>query len=267
MENQWLFPDGKVLPVVSGGSDDLNLPTGIPSLETQPSEPEFSDFAQGVLKDIPETDRPYVEKYMKQWDSNVTKKFQSIHEEYKPYKELGPVEDIQSALQVIQLMNEDPIRFYETVTNALKEHGMLGNEGQDDLNLPEFEGVPPQFVEMFNNMKTEFESFKNEYGGFKNELTQKEQIQQVDNLLKDMHNKHGEFDEDYVLLKLSQGYEPDDAIKSFQESISKYSSPRKPAPVLIPGAGSVPSGQVDFSKMSKTDRIAYAAQRIQEANS
>lgn len=260
-----MFPDGKTLPVVEGGSDDFVIDTNL-GVEPAPQN-EFSDFAQGILNGIPETDRPIVSKYIKDWDGNVTKKFQSIHEQYAPYKDLGPVEDVQEALNWIGMLNEDPIQFYNLIGQALKENNMFPDDETDDYDtLPEFEGLPPQFVDRFSNLEQRMAKFMDSFEQFQSSTQEEKQIQQIDKLLSEMHTKHGEFDEDWVLMQISRGVSPDDAIKAFQENIvQKYSSQKRPAPTLISGPGSVPSGQADFSKMTKEEKMAYAVQRLQAA--
>lgn len=267
MGNQWLFPDGTILPVVSGGSDEgLNLPTSIPLNQPDP-EPEYSDFARGILDKIPETDRPIVGKYIKDWDGNVTKQFQKIHEEYKPYKELGPVEDLLAAREFIQRISDDPLGFYDDITSALRENGMLGkdDDGQPSGGLPEFEGLPEQFVTQFKSMEERLNQWEEKFGSFEQEKETERAIAQVDNLLKTLHNDHGDFDEEFVLSKLANGASPEDAIKSWNDLIQKVQQPKKAAPNLIPGAGAIPNGQVDLSKMNPQEKLKYLAQRIEQA--
>ena len=157
--NKWKFPDGTILPVISGG-DETNFeipaldlgdipvkdsPTEPPVGESEPPPPEFSEFAQGILNKIPEQDRNIVAKYIKDWDGNVTKKFQEIHENYKPYKEFGSVEDLKTAMEIISQMNNDPIGFINLMQEALKESGFdMGTEEEYEESgsaLPEYENV------------------------------------------------------------------------------------------------------------------------------
>jgi hypothetical protein len=256
----------------------LSLPEVIPGLNENPPPvgETFSDFANGILKGIPEQDRAIVAKYIKDWDGNVTKKFQSIHEEYKPYKDLGAPEEIAEALQYIQLLNDDPVTFVQKAIEALTEEGMWnvsdsntnvnGNEGTGS-SLPEYEGLPPAFVQEFQSMKSMLEEFGKTASEVKQTVAQKEQLEQVDNLMKTLHNTHGDFEEEYVLMKLSQGAKPEEAIKAWQDTLSKYSSPpRKPAPTIINGAGSVPAGQVDLSKLDKSQRTALMVSALNNAN-
>jgi hypothetical protein len=95
----------------------------------------------------------------------------------------------------------------------------------------------------------------------------KEIEQKVDNLMKDLHNTHGDFDEDWVLLQMSRGHEPEEAVKHFQKNVvEKYSSPRKPPAKIMPGNGAVPNGQVDLSKMTSKEKFDYAVNKLKMAN-
>lgn len=267
MGNQWVWPDGKVLPVISGGSDDgLNLPTVIPGLDSD--DDELSEFARGILNEIPEEDRSIVQKHIKTWDGNVTKKFQEYTGKLKPYEELGSLEDVQAALEVIQLMNEDPLEFYNQITAALNQHGILKEDApMTDFNLPEYEGLPEPVVQKIQQLEEMLSGTSSRFDEFMASQEEAKVMQQVDSLLSTLHNKHGEFDEDWVLMQMSRGVAPDDAVKAFHSNVvQKYSSPRKPPAALLGGAGSVPSGQADFSKMTQQEKKAWAVQQLQALN-
>lgn len=263
-----MWPDGKVLPVVSGGSDDgLNLPTVIPGLDNV-TEDELSEFARGILEQIPEEDRTTVSKYVKTWDGNVTKKFQDYSDKLKPYETLGSPEEVQAALEVIQLMNEDPLEFYNQITVALNQHGILKEDKpMSDLGLPEYEGLPEPVVQKIQQLEEMLSGQSSKFEEFMAAQEEKKVMEQVDSLLSTLHNKHGEFDEDWVLMQMSRGISPDEAVAKFQKDVvQKYSSPRKPPLALLGGAGSVPSGQADFSKMTHEERKAWAVRQLQALN-
>lgn len=247
---------------------DLGLSSDIPGLD---NEPEYSEFAQGVLNGIPEQDRTTVGKYIKDWDGNVTKKFQSIHEEYKPYKDLGPIEDVQSALQYIGLLNDDPVQFINIIQEAMRENGMMNDEDDDKVTAPStdlFDGVPPAFVEQFKSLQSTVEKLNGNVQADAQSRQEKEDLAALDKLLGNLHNTHGDFDEDWVLMQMTRGISPEDAVSKFQSDIvQKYSSPKKPPASIISGSGQIPSGQADLSKMSKAEKMAYAVKRLTEANS
>lgn len=263
---------------------DIELNTIIPNIpgtspapvgEVSAPEPIMSDFANGILSQIPEEDRGTVGKYLNTWDGNVTKQFQKIHDEYKPYKDLGALPDVQNAIEYMQMLNTNPIEFISLVQQALKESGveMSDYDGYEEpvqqierSVLPEWEGVPQAFVDRFSQMEEMISQLNDGFGNFTQGYTEREQIQQIDNLFKEMHNVHGAFDEDYVLLKMSAGMDPDQALNSWNDTISKYSSQRKPAPMIMGGPGGVPNGQVDFSTLSKAEKMAHAVAAIQNAN-
>lgn len=254
------------------GNNSLNLPTEIPGLGGSVSDDGLSEFARGVLEQIPEEDRNVVSKYMKDWDGNVTKKFQEIHNGYKEYKDLGDLNDVREALNYIQLLNTDPVAFVKNVQEAMKEAGIM-YEPNDPLEgelseLPEYQGLPKKFLDEYNQIKEELNGLKENFGGLTQAQQEKEEQAALDNLLTALHNEHGQFDNDWVLLQIARGAEPDEAVASFQEFIGQYSSSpaRKPAPKLFQGAGNVPNNQVDITKMSREERKAFAIAQLQAAN-
>jgi hypothetical protein len=252
-------------------SNGLNLPTTIPGLDGGSDLDGFSDFAKGILGQIPDEDRTVVSKYIKDWDGNVTKQFQKVHEQYKPYKELGDPDQIREALTWIELLNSDPVTFINNVQEAMKEAGIEMSQDYDDYSvLPEYEGLPQQFVSQFQQQQQELAELRESLQGFTQTTQEKEEQAALDNLLGMLHTEHGDFDEDWVLLQIAKGIDPDEAVNKFNtEFITKYSSPqaRKPAPNLFTGAaGSVPNGQVDMSKMSKADKMAMAVEALKAAS-
>lgn len=241
---------------------------------TPPVEEPLSEFATGVLKDIPEQDRATVAKYLKTWDGNVTKQFQKIHQEYEPYKQFGTVEDISQNLKMIELLNEDPVAFIQFVQDALKEVEMSYDEPenvpvpvQQQNVLPEWEGVPQPVVEKMQNLEKMLTTLTEQVSSTQNHLTEKDQLAQLDNLMKGLHTTHGDFPDDYVLMEMSRGVPPEDAVKKVLENLQKYgSSPRKPPPVLLGPGGATPSNQVDVSKLDAAGRKAMMVASLNAAN-
>jgi hypothetical protein len=230
-------------------------------------EPQLSEFAQGVLKDIPDNDRATVAKYLPTWDGNVTKKFQEYSEKLKPYEELGDYENLQSSLYYQSLLQEDPTQFVRTVIQAMKETGMslddLWENDDESQQQPPVGGNPLQarideLEQMVSNMHQEFQ-------GYASQENERQQLNALDNLLEDMHHQHGDYDEDYILLQLERGASPDEAMQAWHQSLEKFGSQRRPAPQLLTGNGAVRNDQVDPLKMSKEDRKAWAVQAL-EAN-
>lgn len=242
------------------GSDDT--PVGDFSGETENTDSLANPFLQGV----DEADRAVVEKYIKDWDANVTRKFQEIHENYRPYKDLGAEPEVLgNAMQLFMALNNDPAETLRLLQEGYKDYMADFDdplEGGTHQTLPEYEGLPPAAadeIKMLREKVSKFDSFMQE------SMTEKQQqaeMAQLDKVLKDMHNKHGDFDEDYVLVQLANGHSPEDAIKKYNAFVDKVvgSQSKKPAPRL-PSGGSLPNGQVDASKIKNPkDRKALVQQ-------
>jgi hypothetical protein len=111
-------------------------------------------LAGDFLKNVDPAHKIILEPYVKQWDAGVTKKFQDLHSQYAPYKDLGDPETLQQAIGLYQALNSDPQAFFEAMQEAFDE-GQAGEQGTGivDGELPEeFQGLPPAFVEQFQQM-------------------------------------------------------------------------------------------------------------------
>lgn len=97
------------------------------------SDSGYAQYLDSVAPDI----REQVEPLFKEFDGNVTKKFQE-HAEYRkgwaPYEELGlnnvPPEQLQQLLQFAEMANNEE-QFNEWLTGVATERGLLG--GTDDV--------------------------------------------------------------------------------------------------------------------------------------
>ena len=230
---------------------------------------DYSEFAQGILSAIPDSDRPTVAKYVKQWDGNVTKQFQKIHEDYKPYKELGDLEDVQTAMYYTSMLQNDPIAYVKTIIQACEEAGMpiddlFPSQGGDDNEgggIDPSTGIPKEVQNELTQLRNMVSTM---YGQFQQDLTTRQEQQQLDEFdrfLKSMHSTHGEFDDDWVSLQIERGVDPEKAIGMFKENFPGYGSQnRRPAPTLISGNGTIRRDQVNPGKMSTAERKDYVGQ-------
>ena len=245
-------------------------PTDNQSQQEQVDYADYSDFTRGVLSAIPETDRPIVAKYVKDWDGNVTRKFQEIHSQYRPYLELGDIEDIQYAQYYTSMMQNDPVKFIQELTTAMREAGMDTDNlfDQQEPQEPYVPGQPPQDDRMARELQSRLDQYESMLGtvyqqqqSFQQQQVEAQQMQQLDRLMHDMHTRHGDFDDDWFLLQLEKGATPDQAINAYKE---RFGSPeRKPAPRILSGNGAVRQDQVDPSRLSDADRKAYALAILQ----
>lgn len=74
-----------------------------------------------------------IQPELSKWDQGVNKRFETINQQYAPYKELGSVEELQGYKQIIQQMDSNPESMYEALGNFLNETGRMPTqkEAQD----------------------------------------------------------------------------------------------------------------------------------------
>jgi len=227
-------------------------------------------LANPFLSSVAEEDREVVSKYIKEWDSGVTKKFQEYSDKLKGYQSLGEIEQLQNASQFVKDLQSDPVGFFVSMRDYLVDNadqfdienvqetlGVLQkmSEQQEDFNggtPPEFEGLPPQFVDMFSKLQDTVGELSTNYNQTKSQIQEQEQMAMLDSVLTKMHTEHGDFDDTYVLTQIASGKSPEDAYASYQQlTESIINSHRKnPPPPIIGGPGGTPLDQVDPTKLT-----------------
>lgn len=269
---------GNTNPQVDLGNIDLNLNNAAP-VEPHDSSSLLNSFLQG----IPDQDRPIVQKYMKDWDSGVTKQFQKIHDEYKPFKELKLTPDeLVKAEGLWEVLNSDPHRMYRTLAEMI-ENGDIEvpeeflNNNDDQSNQPQaeqepaalYEGLPQAFLDRFQQMEQALLQVGEHL------TTQQEQAQidadnkVLDDLLGNMHTTHGEFDEDFILAKLASGHSPEQAIESYKSFVASLTAPKNTpsqVPAFLSGNGGVPTSQGDPTKLNSKQTQQLMVEMLKAAN-
>lgn len=258
---------------------DFQNPNATPQVETHPDS-----LAEGFLKEVDPEHLPIVEPLIKKWDAGVTKRFQNIHDTYKPYKELGELEDVQAAWQLAQAFNEDPVgtlkKAFEVYLNEGIDIDMSefmnpagnapGNEPSVENEQPpgQFQGMDPNFLNEWDQVKQVLGVLSQDVIDRRKKAEDEQNRSQFDNYLKTLHDTHGDFDNDWVTAKMASGVQPEDAIKQFNEMIKSFSNSQqnKPGPIIF-GGGPTP-GQVqdvDVKSLSPEQRRAYIAARLTAA--
>ena len=228
-----------------------------------PAEPDYS-LASDFLQQVPEADRPLLEKYVKQWDAGVTRRFQGLHEKYQPYEQLGDPEVLQQAIQVMSLLEESP----ETIYQILLEDVQKGAEwtqrlqGQVPQQQPQsyagqtsgedpLQGLPPEVAARLDSQQQMLEHLATIIVGNQ----QAEVAQQEDQVLEEylgnlrtefqsVAQQFGDFDEDYVLARMERGEDGAEAVKAFygmiQQRVNSALAPQQNLPPVLSGTGAPP---------------------------
>jgi hypothetical protein len=261
---------------VEFGNGNGTTPVG----ESSSAEPEESySLASPFLNGMPEEHRTLLSPYVKQWDGQVTKKFQDYSSKLKPYEALGPVDELQKYYNFAQNFRNDPEGLFRLMWKGLEEqYGdnfqteiarileiQQEQEMSDETEYEYEEESAPVDDQFQQNVLKELNELREWRSNF--EKAQEDQIgqQQLDGLIDQMHTAYGDFNDDFIVMELSKHGDVQQAMQAWNSLIGKYSSqqaPQRQAPKIMGGQGGVPSGQVDTDKLRGADRKAAVANML-----
>lgn len=281
----WHFEDGSTLPLVSGGDGpegegEGDAGEGGDSGQAGEEDNFLPDGSLGgdFLQRVPEEHREILKPYVGQWDAGVTRRFQSIHSEYEPYKQFkenGISADVlQQGVTLVDLLNNNPNYLFQLLKQELGDEQGSGEPPQSGQN-EELQGLPPELLDRFNNNE-------NALKGLVDYLVNQEQAQKeaaedqaLADLLTSLHTEYGNFDDGFVVGRIAQGMTPDDAIKEWNSVLQAALSdqdksgngPGASAPPVLRGGGrSLPLGGTDVKKASNKDVTDLVTNVLQQAN-
>ncbi len=135
----------------------------------------------------------------------------------------------------------------------------MSNDYEDDDDAPDWEAK-------YNELSHKFEGMDEKFSSFQSQQEELEQNQMLDSVMDDLHNRHGDFNEQWILVQIANGSSPDEAVESWndlQQSIVD-SRTSNPPPPLMGGPGGTPLDQVDKTKLRDPNaRKAYGAALLQ----
>lgn len=244
-----------------------------------------NDIASGFLKNIPQEHQQIVGQYLPQWQAGVTRRFQSLADEHRPWKDLGrDYDEVTSAIGIWDLLESDPKRVLDMLTEIGSQNGWLNNPsgvtppppvGQPNLpgaSVPS--GLPPEWESKLSQIEKVVMALGQETINQREERTQAEQDRQLAGYMEFLHKTHGNFDDDFILSRLAAGIDGDTAVKQYTAMVdqilqSHNGTGGRPTPRVLSGAGSVQVDRgPDYAKMSNQDvrneiqaRLAASAQQ------
>lgn len=94
-----------------------------------------------------------IQPELSKWDQGVNKRFESLNQQYAPYKELGTPEELTGYKQIIQQMDSNPEAMYEALGNFLQETGRMPTQEEaqdiaDELDDETETTMDPRFDEL-----------------------------------------------------------------------------------------------------------------------
>lgn len=246
-----------------------NNPTG------QGQNPAWNEFYDAIPENFREEVQPHINPVLEKWDRNVQNRFET----YKPYEkyvnEKVDPQVIDYAMGLLNTLNEDDgaMQVWQQLGSYLEQQGLLGQEEDEEDEEEDFDygSLPPQLRKQIEQLQGGFSTLA-EYN-----LAQEQQRRDAENdaaldaELNDLKNKYGEYDEDWVLAKMVNGMDAEDAVKSYHEWLDKtLQSRNRPRPFkpLGSGSGEFPSGNGEFNPRKATGREIQdmIAQRLMDIN-
>lgn len=243
----------------------------------------LSEYSQSqydpFLNTIKEEHREVVGPYLKNWDANATRRFTELSQRYgeteKLLQELGDPQQLQQAVQIFQGLSEEESA--RQIYAAL--HEMYGEPQQEYYGEEEgeeeedpYEGLPPQLLERLDryDQNNQLVEMLAEFVLGENQHRQAQQEDAaLDDVLSQMKTEYGDFDEDYVLIKMEQGATPDQAIQAYNRLVqSQVTQAMKRQNVPVPlSSGSPPVAEdVPITKAGRKDVQALIAEVLNQNN-
>ena len=230
------------MPVQGDPANNPPVSTDPTQIDPPSNDPPYASY----LSEIPEALRPQVEGVFKKWDGDVTQRFQSLHSEYDPYKNLVDqyeAESLQHAVDLANYMQENPQEFLRQFAQA---NGINLEQGTQP-NQPPQQQVQQQQVNEDEPWAPQLAALQAQNQQMLQALQAQQQQQQeaqaraqIEGILSNLHTQHGNFDDVYVLTLMGQGMDPNSAVKQFQNLGNAYfggQQPNNQAPTLTPAGG------------------------------
>lgn len=257
----------------------------------QGSETEYS-LANGFLGRVPEEHRALLEPYVKQWDAGITRRFQELQSRYAPYEELGDVEELQQAVNYARLLEANPWAVYGVLEQALRS-GEFGPRPQgqpqgqqqgapqgqpqpvapqgQDQGLPgsELTNLPPavqQQLAKVAQLEQTVLALGQHILGQQSQQQQAQEDEQLDNYLSQLHEEFGDFDDQWVLMKVYN--DPNTPVEQHVQAWSDLINQRVQGivqkngnvPNLLGGGGGAPPADAASVKgLSRSDTKSLVA--------
>lgn len=242
--------NGMPIYPIMGGDENDNPPGG-------GDNPAWSSFL-GV---IPEEYHEAVKPVLQEWDKGVQDRFQKVHSEYEPWKEIitSPYDPdtVKMATDMLGMLQTDPRSLYD----ALGENfGFATQDPEGEVEDPE-NPEQGQTDDFWNDPRIQQLAANQErvnqilMGQFQQQLEQREEAA-LDQELTALREKVGDFDESDLIRRMLT----DDKLtveSAYEAQIKDYDRIRnmRPTPPKLIGGGSgqIPAPNIDPGKMSRAD--------------
>jgi len=204
-------------------SEEVVQPETVESTEGQGAAPY-----QEYLDRLPEDIRGDVEPIFKDWDSNVTKKFQEAAEfrkQWEPFQDLNltdvPRDELQNLIALRELAADDPDQFNEWLISTALERGLLEQQAEES---DPYEDESDPLEEKLNPLQSELQQLKEWKEQQEEEARISEAMKFVEQQVEEARQKHPDVDPELAEQFLASFAEsdPENAVSLAYEAAEKW---------------------------------------------
>lgn len=247
----------------------------------QGGNPAWEEFYNAIPEDYREDVQPHVTPVLEKWDRNVQQRFES----YKPYEKyvqnkVDP-QVIDYAMNLLDTLNdhEGAVQVYEQLGSYLESQGLIGQEDsptdsetnqQNDNSDVDWDQLPPAVRQQIEQLQEGLSVLAQDRVQERQKQIEAEEDAALDAELKKLHETYGDFDDEWVLVKMANGMDAEDAVKSYNEwldnQLKARSRPQSGFKALGAGSGDFPAGAGEFNPRKATGREVQdmIAQRLMD---
>ena len=258
------------------GADDAGNPVvdSAPVGETQQQQESQGHPAwKEILDVLPTSLHPIVTPALSKWDQGVQERFQQVQSKYDPYNPfiengISP-EQIEQSLGLARMMQEDPQGLYARMGEYF---GMQQDQGQPENEEDEYDigdgNTDPDWEKAKAQLEQNQQVLAQGLQAMMQEKANAEAEAKLESDLKALQNKHGDFDEEFVLTyALNNGNNLEAGVKKYMELVGRLRGTPAPGsniPTPLAPGGATPSNSVDPTTLSSQDTKSLVVNLLQQ---
>lgn len=230
-----------------------------------------------LLGVVPSELHSQVTPHLRNWDQNYQNSLQKVQSDYAPFdefKQAGVTPDqIKMGMGLMQALEQDPKQVYDLLAQQFSFGA--DNSGQGDSETPTvdeaYESLPDAVKEKlskFDSVQQQLDTLTQWAVSQQSQSAEQQEDAALENLMSNLKNQHGNFDEHYVLSKMQAGMDPQDAIKDYNSFVEQVrTEAQRPRAPKILGSGSVVPGEhsLDPKKMDPGQTKNLVTQMLAQA--
>lgn len=238
------------------------------------SAPGSNPAWESVLSVLPAEFHPLVTPEFQKWDQSAQQRIESVNSQFEPFKPFTEAgikpEDLEQGLQLMAKLNEDPQGFYQALTEAYGFGNEIDGEEEEDDDETDVQNFQdPRVDQLQQNLDLVAQTILSQQQEKANEQASRE----LDTELNGLREKHGDFDERYVLslAAVNDGITLEQAVESYKQLVNNVlqTNPRPFAPTVLgnsSGGTGLPSQAIDPTKLDGKATRNLVAEMLKAAN-